>query len=123
MTNVNFKKYVNASNVAKGLKVADGIVWGGVSVVAGLCAIKLLWPFKKKVEVKQTDIYRYTYADAVNAISNSSMADSDKGLAIKALAYGLDSDIYSAIEDLVDSNMASSSKVEAIKVICGGDSQ
>lgn len=127
----NVTKYLTYNNIVKGAKAAEGIVWSGVSIALGLGLISWFLPGKKAIKIEpakktenpQTDIYKYTYSDAVEAISNSNMIDGDKGDAIKVLRYGMQTDIYRAVVDLVDSNMISGSKVEAIKALSNAESQ
>lgn len=125
---IKFSDVFNEKNVV----LLEKLLWAGVDISVALALINFFFPFKvaksKKVIHKQeapaadestyhnysNDIGLYSYGDAVQEITESSMASTDKKEAISAIKQNQPSAYYEAIVAIAGSTMASADKVSTI---------
>ena len=104
----------NVSETA--VKVAKGVLKGiALVVIAGVLS-------SKSGNHKTTNCSShsdYEYGDAVGAIMNSDMLDSDKTKVASVIQLNYSTEIYKAIVYVAESDMLSSKKRETILNICG----
>lgn len=90
---------------------------GGIALVYGLASMA------SRTSVKDMfDSIRYsgdvTYSDAVSAVMDSDMFDSNKTKVIELLKRNESVEYYKTIIDIVRSNMFDSNKIKAIAILC-----
>lgn len=96
---------------------------GNVVKIGGIALLYGLASMASRTSVKDMfDNIRYsgnvTYSDAVSAIMDSDMFDSNKTKAIELLRRNENVEYYKTIIDIVRSNMFDSNKIKAITILC-----
>lgn len=120
--NINdVKKYVNVKTLRKANNVIWDVAWTAVSISFAVGVFKLFIPIgKHKTDIcvqKADTSYKYSYADAIEAISNSNMLTGDKIESMKVVPKNINDEMCRAIIEIVESNMLTNDKYEAIKAL------
>lgn len=95
--------------------------FGGMVILYGLAAMVSRTNTKDVI-----DNVRYSgdvkYGDAISAIMDSDMFDSNKNRAMEMLKKNGESDYYRAVIKIIRSDMFDSSKIKAITILCEEES-
>ena len=102
--------------------VTKAVVGLGRIAFYGVVVFKPLW---KTIEhgIKKHKNKTVYYDDAVKAIMESNMLDSNKLKAVKALPRHETTVFYEAIISIIDSDMIGSNKAELIETLCQEDEE
>ena len=93
----------------------EKIVRYGSMLVFGVLALGLLSSRRIDISAVEDCASEANYSDAVGAILDSSMFDSDKNAAIGLLKRGGDSEYYKSVISVINSSIVSRNKIRTIE--------